>query len=110
MRLNRALRLKFKELKVTQHYRAVVQIQYGCRHVFSYCNAEVRQRGHRSPRQEWCHGGSGNYSHMLVLFLARRALFSPPFNSTFLSAGVMKTPVTTCSISFKEVHDWLAVQ
>lgn len=55
-------------------------------------------------------GGRGNCSHMLVLFLAGRALFSPPFNGAFLSAGFMKTPVTTCSISFKEVHDWLALQ
>lgn len=48
---------------------------------------------------------------MLVLLMVHRALFLlSPVNATFLSVGFMKTPVTTCSVTFKELHDWLALQ
>ncbi len=104
-RLNRVLCLKLKELRVTQQW-AVAPIQHGWCHVFTFWWSRGGAVSHVKI------GGRGNCSHMLALFLARRALFSPPFNATFLSEGFMKkkTLVTTCSISFKEVHDWLALQ
>ncbi len=102
-RLNRVLCLKLKELRVTQQW-AVAPIQHGWCHVFTFWWSRGGAVSHIKI------GGRGNCSHMLALFLARWALFSPPFNATFLSEGFMKTLVTTCSISFKEGHDWLALQ